>query len=87
VRQELRVDVQLPDATGDELGELAPEVQDDDRVRFGWRAISSFGRRRVERLLQIGLDLGIVRRQHAMAGVRSLAMDCSAAPPLHAVRV
>ena len=32
VGQELRVDVQLADAARDELGELAAEVEDDDRV-------------------------------------------------------
>ncbi len=33
VRQELGVHVQLADATGDELGELAAEIEDDDRSR------------------------------------------------------
>ena len=32
VREQLRVDVELADAPGDELRELAPEVEDDDRL-------------------------------------------------------
>src|SRR5207342_2368219 len=48
--QELGVDVQLAHAPGDELGELAAEVEDDDRrwpPRHGWscRAGASAGLR------------------------------------------
>ena len=37
-------------------------------------------RRRVERYLEIGLDLGIIGREHAVAGIGGLAVNCLAAP-------
>ena len=43
VRDQLRVDVQLADAAGDQLGELAAEVEDDDRVGLG--GVGPVGRR------------------------------------------
>ena len=78
VREELGVDVQLPDAAGDQLGELAPEVEDDHRaVIRGGRPVGgcALGGRCVERRLEVRLDLGVVRGEDAMAGVRRLAVD------------
>ena len=75
MRQQLGVDVQLADAPRDQLRELAPEVQDDDRVRvLGRLGRDALRRRGVERLLEIGLDLGVVRGEDAVAGVCRLAM-------------
>jgi len=82
--------VQLAHAAGDQLGELAAEVEDDDGVRLDrlWRAggagtgavqCRALGRRRVERHLEVGLDLGVVRRENAMAGVGRRAVDRGAA--------
>jgi hypothetical protein len=82
--------MELAHAAGDELGELAAEVEDHDRVGLFrlWRAggagtgavlCRALGRRRVERHLEVGLDLGVVRRENAMAGVGRLAMDGLAA--------
>jgi hypothetical protein len=84
VRQELREDVQLADATGDQLCVLASEVEDDDRIgrlgQLGRRLVGrSLGMGGVERLLQVRLDLGVVGREHPMAGVRRLAVDGAAA--------
>ena len=91
VRQQLRVDVELADAAGDELGELAAEVEDDDRVGLG-RArlpagdgspgtidLRTLGRPGVEGDLEVGLDLGVVRGEHAVACVGGLAVDGRAA--------
>jgi len=75
VREKLAVDVQLAHATGDQLRELAPEVQDDDRIGLGRDLLRTLRRRRVKRLLEVRLDLGVVRGQDPMAGVRRLAMD------------
>src|SRR3954463_13207488 len=66
------------DAAGDQLGELAAEIEDDDGVRLapvGPVARSSDGRRRLERRLEIGLDLGVVGGEDAMTGVRRLSVD------------
>ncbi len=75
VRQELGVDVQLANAAGDQLGELAAEVQDDDGVGLSRLCLGALGWRRVQRLLEIGLHLGIVRSQDPVARVGGLAMD------------
>ena len=77
---QLRVDVELAHAARDQLRGLAAEVEDDDAVgRLGLVVRRPVGRRRVERYLEICLDLGIVRRKHAMAGVGRLAVDGLAA--------
>ena len=88
VREQLGVHVELTDATRDELRELAPEVEHDDAVgRLGRHADRgavvrpAIGGRRVESDLEIRLHLGVVRRQHAVAGVGFLAMDGPAALP------
>jgi len=78
VGEELRVDVQLADAPRDQLGELAAEVEDDDRVGFcGVPAIvrrsGRFGS--MKGRLEIGLYLCVVRGQHAMTRVRCFAVD------------
>ena len=78
--QQLGVDVQLAHAPRDELGELAAEVEHDDGVRLlGRLGLDALRRRRVERLLEVGLDLGVVGGEHPMAGVRRLAVNGSAA--------
>ena len=78
--------MQLSHATGDQLGELAAEVEDGDGAGLwddgrGGRPI--LGRadrgRRVERHLEIGLHLGIVGREHAVARVGGLPVDGLAA--------
>ena len=85
VRQQLRVDVELADAAGDQLGELAAEVEDDDgpgRPRSpvaGLVVRRAVGGRRLERGLEIGLDLGVVGGQDAMSGIGGLAVDRLAA--------
>ncbi|MFI5255385.1 MAG: hypothetical protein ACHQ15_08010 [Candidatus Limnocylindrales bacterium] len=82
--------MQLAHPTGDELGELAAEVEDDDGVRAGRPGVAgpagrwpllrrAIGRGRVERRLEVGLDLGVVRGQDAMARVGRLAVDRLAA--------
>ena len=76
--EELRVDVELAHAAGDELGELAAEVEHDDRSRGRSPRLSPVAAirgRRVEGDLEVGLDLGVVRREDAVAGVGRLAMD------------
>ena len=84
--QELGVDVQLADAAGDELGELAAEVQDDHRVRLAGRGAARdtgtgpiLGRAlragRLEGGLEVGLDLGVVGSQDPVAGVGGLTVD------------
>ena len=86
VGQQLRVDIELADAARDELGELAAEVEDDDGLAvvgvgrggaIGGRAIRGG---RLERGLEVGLDLGVVRGKDPVAGVRGLAVDGLAAP-------
>ena len=85
VRQELGVDLHLAHAPGDELGRLAAEVQDHDRVglatRRGRRLIGclALGGRSAERRLEVGLHLRVVGRQHTVAGVGRFAMDRLAA--------
>jgi hypothetical protein len=59
------------------LGGLSAKVKDDHAVR----SLGLVSRRpnrcgRVEGDLEIGLNLGIVRRQDAVAGIRRLAVDC-----------
>jgi hypothetical protein len=78
VRDELGVHIQLADAAGDQLGQLAPEVEDDDGTRFdgggsgNGRAVRRGG---VERRLEIGLDLGVVGGEHAVPCIGRLAVD------------
>ena len=86
VRQQLRVDVELADAPRDQLGELAAEVEDDDRRAVGRSAAPAgpvVGRavrgRGLERGLEVGLDLGVVGGEDAVAGVGRLAVDGLAA--------
>ena len=43
VREQLRVDVELAHPARDQLGELAPEVEDDDRTR-AWSVRRPVGR-------------------------------------------
>jgi len=73
--EELAVHVQLAHATRDQLGELAPEVEDDDGIGLGRDLGGALGWRRVERLLQVDLDLCIVRGEDSVAGVGGLAVD------------
>ena len=86
VRQELRVDVELADAAGDQLGELAAEVEDDDRAGFGGRGAGrpvvarAIRGRGLERGLEVRLDLGIVGGEDPMPGVGRFAVD-GLAPP------
>jgi hypothetical protein len=93
VRQQLRVDVQLADAPRDELGELAAEVEDDDgravvRIRRGGPILGRTLRgRRLERRLQVGLDLGVVGGEDPVAGVRLLTVDRLATVPGFAGRL
>ncbi len=86
VGQQLGVDVELADPPGDELGELAAEVQDHHRVRLTGRCAagdagpgSILGRAlragRLEGGLEVGLDLGVVGGQDPVAGVGDLAVD------------
>ena len=83
VRQQLRVDVELADPTGDQLGELAAEIEDDDGLAVhrvagaGLILARSLGGRCLERGLEIGLDLGVVRGEDPVARVRRLAVDRS----------
>ncbi len=83
VGQQLRVDVQLAHAPRDQLGELAAEVQHDDRTRCGghglraaWPVIRGALRRRgLERGLEIRLHLGVIGSEDPVPGVRRLAVD------------
>jgi len=78
--QELGIDVELADPPGDELGELAAEVEHHDRVRLDRPVAARADRGRgIERHLEIGLDLGVVRCKDPMAGVGRLAVDGLAA--------
>jgi len=77
---ELGIDVQLADPARDELRRLSAEIKDEDRVgRLRVCVRCSIRRRSVERYLKVGLDLGIVRSEDAVAGVRLLTVDCLAA--------
>ena len=79
-RDQLRVDVQLADAAGNQLRRLTAEIDDDHVVRSLRLFVLGADRwRRVERNLEICLDLGIVRGKDTVAGVGGLAMDCLAA--------
>ena len=75
--------MELADAAGDELGELAAEVEDDDGVGgpivAGRSAAAPLRGGRVERGLEVGLDLGVVGGEDAVAGVGRLAVDGLAA--------
>ena len=76
MRQQLGVDVQFAHATRDELGELPAEVEHGHRRGLlGCLGLDPLRRRRVERLLEVGLDLGVVGGEDAVAGVRGLAVD------------
>jgi hypothetical protein len=80
VRQELRVHVQLADASRDELRELAAEIENRDGIRsLGRLGLDALGRWGVQRLLEVGLDLGVVGGEDAVPGVRGLAVDRAAA--------
>ena len=87
VRQQLGVDVQFADAPGDQLGELAAEVEDDDGRALllvrGGRAIvgRAIRGRGFQRGLEIGLDLGVVGGQDPVTGVGLLAVDRLATLP------
>ena len=88
VGQELGVDVELTHPARDQLRELAAEVQHGDRSGGGGRGRDrrailrcALGGGRVERDLEIGLDLCIVGGQHPVARVRGLAVDGLAALP------
>jgi hypothetical protein len=50
VRQQLGVDIELAHASGDQLGELAAEIEDDHGTRGGSRGIAARAvrRRRME---------------------------------------
>ncbi len=85
--------MQLADASGDELGELAAEVEDHDRVGLG-RArlptgdgsagtidLRALGRPGIQGDLQVRLDLGVVGGEDAVARVGSLPVDSGAALP------
>jgi hypothetical protein len=62
------------------LSRLAAEVDDDHVVRRLRLVVLGADRwRRVERNLEIGLDLGVIRGKDTVAGVRGLAVDCLAA--------
>ena len=81
VGQELRVDVELADAAGDELGELAAEIEDRDGavrrpVSARWAVVGgALGGGRLEGGLEVCLDLGVVRSEDSVAGVGRLAVD------------
>ncbi len=86
VRKQLRVDIEFAHAPCDQLRELAPEIEDD----HGFALVVSIGRsgaivrgalrgRRLERRLEVGLDLGVIGCQDAVAGVGGFAMDGLAA--------
>ena len=78
MRQELRVDVELADAARDQLGELAAEVEDGDDPALRGRGPVARGAvrsGRVQRRLEIGLDLGVVRCKDTVAGVGGLTVD------------
>ena len=82
MRQELGVDVELPHAPRDQLGELAAEVEHDDRVRLlGRLGLHPLRRSGVQRLLEVRLDLGVVGGEDAMAGVACRAVDRPPAIP------
>ena len=85
VGEEFRVHVQLADASRDQLGELAAEIEDGHRA--GCRRDGAdgpvvggpVGGRGVQRGLEVRLHLGVVRGQDAVARVRFLAVDRLAA--------
>jgi len=62
------------------LRRLAAEVEDDDAVdRLRVVARRSFRCPGVQRYLEISLDLRVIGREHTVAGVGGLAVDCLAA--------
>ena len=66
----------LADPSRDQLCELAPEVQDGHGVRLlGRLGLDALRRRRVECLLEVRLDLGVVGSEDAVPGIRGLAVD------------
>jgi hypothetical protein len=76
VREELGVHVQLTDATRNELGELAPEVEHHDGIGLlGRLGLDALRRGCMERLLEVGLDLGVVGGEDAVTGVGGLPVD------------
>src|SRR3954462_2679138 len=86
-RQELGVHIELPNAPRGQLGELAAEVEDDDRASgracgAGGAVVGgTFGRGCLERGLEVGLDLGVVGGEDAVPGVGGLTVDGLAALP------
>ena len=93
VRKELGIDVELAHSAGDQLGELAAEVEHDHgRSSGGSRTRGSIvggsvWSGRLERGLEVGLDLGVVGGEHAVAGIGRLAVDRLAALPGFRARV
>jgi hypothetical protein len=86
--QQLGIDVELADPAGDELGELAAEVEDDDRSggRRGGIWAGAIRGRGVQCGLEVGLDLRIVRCEDAVPGIGRLTVDGLAALSLPAFR-
>jgi hypothetical protein len=85
VRQQLRVDIQLPHPPRDELGELAAEVQHHDRLaalvgRAGRLILRrSIRTRRLQRGLEVGLHFRVVGGEDPVAGIRGRTVDGLAA--------
>ena len=86
--QEFAVDIEFADPSRDELGELAAEVEDHDGLAIlGVGGGGTVIRRSVragglQRRFEVGLHLGIVRGQDAMAGVGRLTVNGLATLPL-----
>jgi hypothetical protein len=79
-RKQLRVDVQLAHAAGDQLRRLPAKVKDYDVVGREWLVVGrTLGWRRVERDLEVCLYLGIVGRKDAVSGIRRVPMNRLAA--------
>ena len=86
--QQLGVDVELAHASRDQLGELAPEVEDRHGVGlFRGLGGDALRRRRVEGLLEVRLDLGVVWGEDAVPRIRGLAVDRPSALGLLWLRV
>jgi hypothetical protein len=65
------------------LSGLAAEIEYDDAVgRFAFCRRGAHRRRRVQRNFEVGLYFGVVRREHAVAGVGRFAVDGLAAVAL-----
>ena len=87
VREEFAVHVELAHASCDELGELAAEVEDDDGLAIlgvgGGRSIvrGTVGSGGIQRGLEVGLHLRVVRGEDPMARVGGFTVDGLAALP------